>query len=134
MVAEETKIDKGAMTRREKEQSTQDIIDELKNKWLYTVKLVENYHEEGFIEVDEYSFYTNYVCRGRFPKENLKFKIQHDFTKDYKEPEPKQTELDGVGGQAPREHRALLHNRDDIKGAGQDEPDGPTKPEHLKNI
>lgn len=134
MVAEETKIDKGAMTQSEKKAEILSVIKDLKNKWLYTLKLVEKFHEDGFDQMDAFSFYTNYVCRERLPKEKIKINIQHDFTKDYKEPEPKQTELDGVGGQAPREHRALLHNRDDIKGAGQDEPDGPTKPEHLKNI
>lgn len=98
MVAEETKIDKGAMTQSEKKAEILSVIKDLKNKWLYTLKLVEKFHEDGFDQMDAFSFYTNYVCRERLPKEKIKINIQYDFTKDYKEPEPKQTELDGVGG------------------------------------
>lgn len=77
--------DIGTMTQSEKKAEILSVIKDLKNKWLYTLKLVEKFHEAGFDQIDAFSFYTNYICRKRLPNEKIKIDFLYDFTKDYTE-------------------------------------------------
>lgn len=85
MVAEETKIDKGTMTRREKEKSIWRKVGKLKNKAAYCNDAMAYLEEQGFNAMDGFSFYTNYICRKRLPNEKIKIDFLYDFTKDYTE-------------------------------------------------
>lgn len=115
MAGETQTMDKVNLTRAQKEKRIFKRIGQLKNKAAYCNDAMKYLNECGFIAMDGYSFYTNYICRKRLPKEEIKLNFLYEFTKEYKVEE--EAELERMGGETPSERADMPKpGGDNIKG------------------
>lgn len=84
MAGEIETMDKVNLTRAQKEKRIFKRIGQLNNKAAYCDDAMEYLNGLGFAAMDGYSFYTNYICRKRLPKEEIKLNFLYEFTRDYK--------------------------------------------------
>lgn len=83
MVAEKIEVDKGGLTKEEKETFILDFYEELEYKKPYCVGLAKRLEEMGFGPQRHNSLQTNHFSRGLLPKEEIKINIYYEYTVEY---------------------------------------------------